>query len=56
MPNLINNSIELDNCAFHIGSYGITYMPFVGSGDEKDKDWFISYDDLKRIFMEERDR
>lgn len=46
---------ELEKCTFSVASDGITYTPLCGSGDEKDLDFFITWEELRVIFMHERE-
>lgn len=40
---------------FDIQKDGITFHPLVGAGYEKDLDYFLSWEELQEIFVEERD-
>ena len=43
------------DCEFAIMDDGIYYIPLNGDGTEKDGDFFIEWEDLKKIFIEERE-
>lgn len=53
--NVVPCTKELDECQFEVANDGITYTPFCGNGDEKDLDCFISWEELRVIFMETRE-
>lgn len=41
---------------FDIQKDGITFNVLLGNGNEKDLDYFLSWEDLQEIFIEERDK
>jgi hypothetical protein len=52
---LIIRNIDGCDCQFNCSDDGITYMPLIGNGEEKDLDYFLSWKELKSIFIAERD-
>ena len=48
-----------DTCCdvkFDIADDGIYYIPLNGYGDEKDCDQFLTWEELKEVFIDERER